>query len=114
MGKTDYYTIVAKILVYLYKKYKCMDIPEGYISAPTKDFPIPGEQLDKTISMMLKQDLIDGAVLKAWGGDIVSINYSSLEITPGGIDYLQENKKIRKICEGLKEAVPIAQLFFPL
>lgn len=111
MGKTDYYTIVAKILVYLYKKYKCMDVPENYISAPTKDFPIPEAQLEKTIIMMLDQGFINGSVLKAWGGDIVSINYSSFEITPDGIDYLQENKKIRKICYGLKEAAQIASLF---
>lgn len=32
MGKTDYYTIAAKIPVYLYKRYKHADIEDDYIS----------------------------------------------------------------------------------
>ena len=31
MTNDDYYTIVAKILVYLYKKYKQKDIEKDYI-----------------------------------------------------------------------------------
>lgn len=45
MVKDDYYTIVAKILVYLYKKYKQKDIEQDYITPMTKDFPIKEEQL---------------------------------------------------------------------
>ena len=60
MGKTDYYTIAAKILVYLYKKYKHARIDEDYITPMTKDFPISKEQLDETISMMMEQNFIAG------------------------------------------------------
>lgn len=35
MAKDDYYTLVAKILVYLYKKYKQKDVEEDYISPLT-------------------------------------------------------------------------------
>ena len=48
MGKTDYYTIAAKILVYLYKKYKRMKAEEDYLFPSTKDFPISEEQLTET------------------------------------------------------------------
>ncbi len=44
MAKDDYYTIVAKILVYLYKKYKQKDIEQNYILPMTKNFPIYEEQ----------------------------------------------------------------------
>lgn len=111
MGRTDYYTIVAKILVYLYKKYKRIDIDEEYILPMTKDFPISQEQLEDTITMMVDQSFITGNIVTAWGGEIISIDYQSLKITPAGIDYLQDNSKIRKICETLKEAKPIWELF---
>ncbi len=110
MTNDDYYTIVAKILVYLYKKYKQKDIEKDYISPLTKDFPVKEEQLMETISMMIEQGLIKCTCTKAWGG-IVMIDYNSLKITPAGIDYLQDNSKIRKICETLIEAKSIWELF---
>ena len=111
MGKSDYYTVAAKILVYLYKKYKHMEIDDDYISPMTKQFPISSEQLDETVAMMASQGLLTGKITKAWGGDILMIDYHSLKITPAGIDYLQDNSKIRKICETLKEAMPIWEVF---
>ncbi len=111
MAKNDYYTIVAKILVHLYKRYKQLEIDSDYIAPLSKDFPIKEEQLIETISMMIDQGLIKGNCIKAWGGDIVFIDYDSLKITPAGIDYLQDNSKIKKICETLIEAKPIWELF---
>ena len=111
MGKSDYYTIVAKIQVYLYKKYKRMNVDEEYISPVTKDFPISEEQLMETIGMMQEQGFVTGNIVRAWGGDIVLIDYQSLRIAPAGIDYLQDNSKIKKICETLKEAKGIWELF---
>lgn len=111
MGKSDYYTIVAKILVYLYKKYKRIKVDEDYILSYTKAFPIPEEQLKDTIGMMEEQGLIKGELIKDQDDDVVYIEYHSLKITPAGIDYLQGNSIIRKICETLKEAAPIIELF---
>lgn len=54
MAKDDYYTLVAKILVYLYKKYKQKEIEKDYISPLTKDFPVKDEQLMETVSMMIE------------------------------------------------------------
>ncbi len=45
MAKDDYYAIVAKILVYLYKKYKCIDIDDNYIRPRSEAFPIEEKQL---------------------------------------------------------------------
>lgn len=39
------------------------------------------------------------------------LDYQNLKITHAGIDYLQDNSKIRKICETLKEAKSIWELF---
>lgn len=111
MGKSDYYTIVAKILVYLYKKYKRLPVDENYIMPMTKDFPIPDEQLMETVIMMKEQGFVTVGKTGAWGGDIVMVDYESLKITPAGIDYLHDNSKIRKVCETLKEALTIMEFF---
>ena len=111
MAKDDYYVVVSKILVYLYKKYKQKDVEENYIAPMTKAFPIKEEQLNDTISMLIDQGFVKGVCVKAWGGDIVMIDYDSLKITPAGIDYLQDNSKIRKICETLEEAKTIWKFF---
>lgn len=111
MGENDYYVIVAKILVYLYKKYKCIDVDEEYIRPMSEAFPIEEKQLFETIDMMRQQEFITGTIIKEWGGAIILVDYHSLKITPQGIDYLQDNTKIRKVCEGLKEAFPIIEFF---
>ena len=111
MAKDDYYVIVAKILVYLYKKYKCIEVDEDYIRPRSEAFPIEEKQLFETIDMMAKQQFIIGTIIKEWSGSIILVDYHSLKITPQGIDYLQDNSKVRKVCEGLKEALPIIQFF---
>ena len=65
MSKDDYYVIVTKILVYLYKKYKQLEVDQDYILPMTKDFPIQKQQLFDTIEMMKGQGLIKGNVTKA-------------------------------------------------
>ncbi len=80
MAKDDYYTIAAKILVYLYKKYQHKEgLKEDYISPETADFPISKEQLYETIYMLCDQGYITGHVKRAWGGDIL-VDISSLRI----------------------------------
>lgn len=111
MAKNDYYVIVAKILVYLYKKYKCIDVDEDYIRPMSEAFPIEEKQMFETIEMMATQGFITGTVIKEWGGNVILVDYHSLKITPQGIDYLHDNSKIRKVCEGLKEALPIIEFF---
>lgn len=68
MAKDDYYTIAAKILVYLYKKYQHKEgLKEDYISPETADFPISKEQLYETIYMLCDQGYITGKVKKSMG-----------------------------------------------
>lgn len=111
MAKNDYYSIVAKILVYLYKKYKQMDIDPDYILPMTVDFPIKEAQLFETIDMMVGQGLIKAEIIRSWSGEIVWIPIESMKILPAGIDYLQDNIKIRQIIDTLKEAKAIYSLF---
>lgn len=111
MADSDYYTIVAKILVFLYRKYKGITNPEEKIAPETRDYPIEEIQLWETIEMMEEQGLVKGIIIRDWGGETTAIIYDSLKITPQGIDYLRENNTIRKVCETLKEAAQIWSLF---
>lgn len=117
MAKDDYYIIVAKILVFLYKKLKGKekrDIKE-YIIPMTNDFPINEDYLNYVIEKMLEQGFVEKVtVIRAWGGDIVGFDYSEMRITPLGIDYMLDNSRLRKVIEGLKEAAEISSLFKPL
>lgn len=111
MAKDDYYVIVAKILVYLYKKYKQLDVKKTYLHPLTAEFPISKEQLDETILMLNDQGYITGKLRKPFKGMAIMIDYTSFKITPSGIDYLHDNSKIRKVCEQIEEAREIYSLF---
>ena len=57
MAKDDYYTLVCKILVYLYKRLKGKDKtdPVNYIAPLTKDFPVERDYLEYVIEQMVNQ-----------------------------------------------------------
>lgn len=111
MARDDYYTIVAKILVYLYKRYKRIEQNENFIAPYTDNFPISDGQLRDTIDMMEGQGFIKGEIIRNHDNEVVYVEYQSLKITPAGIDHLQDDSKIRKICTGLKEAAAIMGFF---
>lgn len=111
MADNDYYTIVAKILVFLYRKYMGLTNSEEKIEPRTSNYPIAESQLWETIGMLEEQKFIKGIVVRDWGDEITMISYDSLKITPQGVDYLRENSTIRKVCETLKEAAQIRSLF---
>ena len=111
MGESDYYTLVAKILVYLYRKYKRERIDENYILPRTWDFPVSVEQLIDTLVMMREQGFVKDGFVEGLGGVIAYMEFEKLKITPAGIDYLQNNPTIKKACRGLKEAKSIASFF---
>ena len=114
MAKDDYYVIVCKILIFLYKKLKGKDDRknEEYIVPLSKDFPIDEEYLMYIIEKIVEQKMVEKVIItKAWGGDVIKIDYSKMRITVEGIDYLRENSVMRKVAETLQEAMPIFSLF---
>ncbi len=114
MTKDDYHVLVAKILVFLYKRLKGKEKREvgEYIIHDTQDFPIDEEYLRYVIEKLYERGLIERiGITRAWSGDIIRMDISRMRITPEGIDYLRENATVRKIAESLKEAIPIIGLF---
>ena len=112
VAKDDYYVIVAKILVYLYKKTKdSKKVEKNYIVPMSKDFPISQEYLFYVIEMLERQGCVEASIIRAWGNEIISIDTEEMRILPDGIDYLQSNTKLKKLCRYLKEAKSIFSLF---
>ena len=114
MARDDYYTLVCKILVFLYKKLKGKDKTDQveYIAPLTNDFPVEKDYLWYVVEHMEAQGLVENVVIRrAWGGDIVLMDWSKMRITPAGIDYLRENSTMKKIANLLPEARAIWELF---
>ena len=114
MAKDDYPVIVAKILIFLYKRLKgrTNENPTDYIVENTKDFPIDLDYLRYVIEHLEEDGYVENVLIaKAWGGEFVKFNYSEMRITPAGIYYLRENSTIKKVATALKEAASIMSLF---
>lgn len=115
MAKDDYYVIVAKILVFLYRRLKGQieTKPEDYIIAGTEEFPISDDYLKFVLESMTDHQMIKGVkVRRTWNGDDIMVsNLNRIQITQEGIDYLQENTTIRKIVKMIPGAAAIAELF---
>lgn len=113
MAKDDYCVIAAKILVYLYArlKGKTDEKPVEYLHPLSKDFPISEEYLHFVISDLERHEYITVPIVKAWSGEIVRIDYGSMQITQEGIDFLSDNSKIRKVLNMIPMAAAIFESF---
>ena len=114
MAKDDYYVLVAKILIFLYKKLKgkAETTIGEYIVPMTKDFPIDEDYLQYVIVKLFERGYVEDVLItRARGGEVIRVDVSRMQITPEGIDYLRENSTVRKIAEALPAALPIISLF---
>lgn len=115
MANDDYYTLVAQILVFLYKKLKkkTAESTEVFIAPMTKNFPVDEEYLLFVIDEMKKHGMIQGVtIIHTWGGEPIQVTgLENMRITPEGIDYLRENATMKKVIEHIPGAAAIAQLF---
>jgi len=117
MAKDDYYVIVGKILTYLYCKLKGKtDKGVEYLSPNTEDFPISLDYWEFVLKSMYERDLIDGLyMLTTPNGDIINIAVTErIHITVEGIDFLQDNSKIKKVLSLIPLAAQIADLWMPI
>ena len=107
MAKDDYNRIVGLILAFLYARLrgKTEKDPETYLQAMTKDFPISEEYFLFVLDELAKKNLISGIkIIRAWGGTAINIsNMSAIRITSDGIDYLSQNKPVRKALAWIRD-----------
>lgn len=113
MAKDDFAVIMAKILIYLYARLKGKNkIPENkYLHPMSKEFPVNEEYFNYILDEMQENGYIHMNVEKAWGGDVIMRDINGIKITYKGIEYLQDNSKIRKIAKTIPMAASIIELF---
>jgi hypothetical protein len=113
MAKDNYYTIAAKILIYLYARIKGKEKrrPEEYLVANTNEFPVTEEYFEFVLDEMQRHGYIRLQIQRAWGGSIVNMDIPDIQITQEGIDFLSENSKIRKAIEAIPAAAAVMEIF---
>lgn len=110
MTKDDYDVIACRILVYLYACFKCrITFDETKFRKTALKNVKSEEYLDKIIRMMQAEQLISGArFTKVWGNEYIMLSeLNELEITAGGIHYLQENERMKSVLQMLSDAADI-------
>ena len=110
MAKDDYDVIAYRVLVYLYAcmKRKILFEDVTFQAAVRKNVE-SDEYFASILRMMQDEGYIRGLMFTdAWGGDfILASDIRNARITAAGIHYLQENSKMKKVGEALKESVDI-------
>ena len=106
MAKDDYSVLVFRILTYFYGCLKRVtsfdeDVFKKAIGADT----VPEGYIIDILRMMEDDGLITGLTfIKAWGNEYILISeIKEISITSKGIEYIQDNKKMKKIKEKIME-----------
>lgn len=110
MAKDDYFVVAYKILVYLYAvlKREIVFDNETFKRTVKKDV-VNEDYFNDILYLMTEQGLISGLdFINVWGGNHVLVSdLSGARITVAGISYLQDNDKMKRVGEILKESADI-------
>lgn len=111
MAKDDYHVLVYKILAYLYECLKQCEHPGmDYLSCDTKAFPVGECYWNYVLMHLLEDGYVEGYFfVPILGKDRGIIGLENIQITPKGIEYLQDNSMMKKAGDFLrapKETIP--------
>lgn len=109
MAKDDYYVIVCRILAYLYNCLKNgYDVDFEEISFETLN--IKQSYYEYIIKHMVQDGYLEGVkFISTIGRKTPACDIDDIMITPKGIEFLEDNSKMKKAVEflkTLKETVP--------
>lgn len=110
MAKDNYDVVVYKVLLYLYACLKRKAVfDEATFRKTVGGDAVNDDYLDDVLHMMSQEGLIKGmAFTKAWGSTYMAISDpSDMKITVKGIQYLQDNDKMKKVENFLLESCDI-------
>ncbi len=105
MAKDDYFILVYKILKYFYKCLKSGAAPDfTYLAYETKEFPIHKEYWEYIFENLSDEGYIEGVYVIRADTGFTCIKYTSnIRITPLGIEYLEDNKMMKKVANAVKD-----------
>lgn len=113
MVKDEYYVIVYKILSYLYQCLKLgKKIDEKCIDNDNKYISINLDYWKYIIVKMIDEEYISNVQYdRTWCGEIIISNLDQAQITPKGIEYLNENSLMEKAKKFLKGQKKLCRLY---
>lgn len=111
MSKDDYHVLAYKILAYLYECLKQGEHPSvEYLSCDTKAFPVGESYWNYVLVHLLDEGYVEGIfTVPIFRSERGVKGMEKIQITPKGIEYLQDNskmKRVREFLKGLKETIP--------
>lgn len=108
MSKDEYYVMAYKLLKYLYDCLRKDDQPNSnLIKANTKHFPVGEKYFTYLIENLANDGYIRNVKVTKYDDDVKVIFDDNIQITPKGIEYLEENGLMNKIAEALKTAADL-------
>lgn len=109
MARDDYYVIVYQILSYLYRSLKeGTEVDPKMLTFDGYLFKINERYWLYIIKNLINDGYIDGCqVVIAWKKGITVSGIEDVMITPKGIEYLYDNKAIKKAYEFAKDNLKI-------
>lgn len=112
MAKDDYFSLVYKLLSYLYACLKINRKPNWATIAPnTKDFPIGEEYFAYILSHLLADGYIEGITeVRKIGSPVQFKETKGISITPKGIQYPDENSMMKKAAQLVEPITDIASM----
>lgn len=111
MTKDDYFVIICRVLAYLYECLKNGEVPSlEYLTYDTDAFPVNQRYWTYIMKNLQESGYIEGVALISAIGRAKDVKLTeNLEITPMGIEYLQNDpamEKAKKFLKTLKEICP--------
>lgn len=107
MAKDDFFVIVYQVLKYLYERLKNGERPEtGYLRSSM--YSIPESYWQYIFSCLINEEYIAGVTATPVKGGIAFGDLQDAIITLKGVEYLQENSMMKKVCAALKGIKDIA------
>ena len=111
MAKNDYFLLVYRVLAYLYECVKQGQRPDPeYLTHDTKHFPVNEIYWSYVITNLCQDGYMEGIQLVPILGrkEFGIKGMADIQITPKGIEYLQENSMMKKAAKVLKELQDLA------
>ncbi len=106
MAKNDYFVIVYQILTYLYECFMGGEKPDIDMFGPDA-LGINNGYWANVMESICNEGYVTGITTVPRLGGAPGIKLINLKITQKGIEYLQENSKMRKAADFLKSAKEI-------
>lgn len=109
MAKDDYHVVVYQILAYLYQTLKegipvdpkMLDFQSQYLGINRKYWMY-------IMANLLKSGYITGpTIIRPWGAEETIIDLDKCQITPAGIEYVTDDRFMKKAIQFLKEVKSI-------